>query len=511
MLNTQLPTTRYNKTDYPNLEDRGDGAPIPIAYGNLHGIIPTCINTATQVYMLCGHAIHAVDEVRDGKEGSVLVLNTDYTLNANKNQITFLSTPLLAATTVYYLAIEADYDISGANHEHYAKVNQGGGTGGFYTIDAGGVWNADTAHHLKAVIYGKESLGGTEKAYVWLGSGSAGWAAVGLRDHADRTRLGQKFTTGTKAFYITRIRLYPSKSGTPTGNIYASILSDITTGAEVQVGCDSQLAAIPATYKVAKIAWPQRAADSGLVADIEGAEKTGAPIVDGADMLEDLVVNRLGKASAILDATALADFKTNRTQVIKAYIDRDMTFGDALGKLEASLLFKLVPLHDGTYAPTVYAAGEPAGTPHFFDEHYLSFKMSRNFGGVKSIAKVRYDENPANQEFKAATVTSNVARFVYGISDTLDVETYLGADAEAAALAASYSGMYETPPLEVTFEVRGYGLNLVPGKDKVKLTRTHAAYAGGTLSGVLFRIVRITKKPSSVSTEIVCVKDDQTY
>jgi hypothetical protein len=229
-------------------------------------------------------------------------------------------------------------------------------------------------------------------------------------------------------------------------------------------------------------------------------------------MLEDLVVTRLGKTTAgLLDAAALADFKTNRAQVVKAYIDRDMTFGEILGKLEASLLFKFAPLHDGTYAPTVYAAGEPAGTPHFFDEHYLSFSMCRDSGAVKSIIKVKYDENPTNQEFKAATVSSNVAKFVYGINETQEVETYLADGTEAAALATSYSTMYETPPLEVTFEIRGYGLNLIPGRDKVKLTRTNAAYAGGTLAGVLFRITKLTKKPASASTEIVCVLDTQTY
>jgi hypothetical protein len=45
----------------------------------------------------------------------------------------------------------------------------------------------------------------------------------------------------------------------------------------------------------------------------------------------------------------------------------------------------------------------------------------------------------------------------------------------------------------------------------VKITRTRAAYAGGALSGVLFRITKITKKRGTASTEIVAVQDDQTY
>jgi hypothetical protein len=227
-------------------------------------------------------------------------------------------------------------------------------------------------------------------------------------------------------------------------------------------------------------------------------------------MLEDLVVTRLGKSAAILDATTLANFKAKRTQEIAAYIDRDITFGEIVGKLESSLLFKLIPLHDGTYAPIVYEAGEGAA-PHLRDEHFLSFSMKRNFSAVRSIVKIKYDENPGNNEFKVKEADSNVARFVYGTEETLEVETYLASSADAASLADDYLGMYEAPPLEITFEGRGYGLNLIPGRDKVKITRTNAAYAGGTLSGVLFRIVKITKKPASASTEIVAILDTQTY
>ena len=231
-------------------------------------------------------------------------------------------------------------------------------------------------------------------------------------------------------------------------------------------------------------------------------------------MLEDLVVNRIGRAASILDPTALADFRTKRTQTIAAYIDSDdKNFGDIVGKLEASLLFKFVPLHDGTYAPTVYADSDPAGVtpPHFFDEHFLSFSMRHDFSTIKNIIKIKYDENPGNNEFKVAEADSDVTKFVYGTEETLEVETYLKASAGAAWLAAAYLSMYETPPLEITFEVRGYGLDLNPGRNRVRITRTRAAYAGGVLNGILFRIIKITKKPATASTEIVAVLDAQTY
>jgi hypothetical protein len=507
MLNTQLPTTRYNKTTYANLEDRADGAPVPIAYGNLHDVMPTCINTSTQLFKLAEHAIHAIDEIRTDTE--TLVVTADYTADLPNAQFSLLATPYLAANTTYYLVIEADYVVSGTDHLHLKQFGATYANGSIWAIDGSSVWSADTAHDLRFQIYGKKTLDGQEQIKVKNNVGTA--TNIGLRDAATRTRLAQSFKTGATGFYATRVNVWISKTGAPAGNVRVSILSAYTP-AEVQLGAKSAEYVIGTTGNTARFFFPLRAEVSNLACDIEGVEKTGAPIVDGADMLEDLVVTRLGKTTAgLLDAAALADFKTNRAQVVKAYIDRDMTFGEILGKLEASLLFKFAPLHDGTYAPTVYAAGEPAGTPHFFDEHYLSFSMCRDSGAVKSIIKVKYDENPTNQEFKAATVSSNVAKFVYGINETQEVETYLADGTEAAALATSYSTMYETPPLGVTFEIRGYGLNLIPGRDKVKLTRTNAAYAGGTLAGVLFRITKLTKKPASASTEIVCVLDTQTY
>jgi hypothetical protein len=509
MLNIALPKTHYNTADYPSLEERADGAPVPIAYGAIADVVPVCINTSTQVYQLAGHAIHDVTEVRT-PDGVVLVLNTDYTLNAGKNQLTLLATPYLAANTTYYIVVEADYAVSGSDYLRLV-TKDAYANGQVFSIDGSDVWTGDAGHDLMFKVYGKESLGGSEAVMVNNGN-QPNSGMIALRNAAARTRLAQSFKTpASKSFYVTRIQLFVRKTGAPSGSVRVAILSAYTP-AEVQVGIKSTASVIPTGTSAPRfIAFPQRATDSGLVCDIEGAEKSGAAIVDGADLLEDLVVTRLEKSSSILDAAALADFKANRTQAVKAYVDRDTTFGDILGKLESSLLFKFVPLHDGTYAPTVYAAGEPAGTPHFFDEHYLSFSMRRDFSAVKSIVKVKYDENPSNQEFKVSAADSNVARFVYGTEETQEVETCLADGTEAAALAASYLGMYETPPLEVTFEIRGYGLNLVPGKDKVKLTRTHAAYAGGTLAGVLFRITKLTKRPATASTEIVCVLDTQTY
>ena len=595
MLNIKLPKTRYKwaagvAPNYPNLEERADGAPIPIAYGDLHDVVPVCIDTVDHVYKIADHAIHSLDEVRTDTE---TLDPGDYTPDLAIAEFTLdKETPFLESGTTYYFVLDADCSVDAAKHLHLKRYDAavcGYGDGSIWTFDSGAnTWTADAAHDLRFWVWGRETLDGPEtiqvnnSRHIWPNETQE------FKDTAATAQLGQSFKTGGTAFYCTRIQVWyikaPSGGVWTAGYIRVSIASDLGPPL-VQIGSTS-LDASAENY-ADPFLFPLRGdMSSNLLCDIEGATITGATahravsgniatigtgavhglivgsnvvisgmadatydgtftvkavpdilhftytlvhadegetadtggtwvgaVVIGADMLEDLVVNRIGKSLSILDAAALLDFKTNRRQAIATYIDYDMTFGEIVGKLEASLLFKLVPLQDGTYAPTIYANSDPLGVtpPHFFDEHFLSFSMRHDFSAIKNIIKIKYDENPDNDEFKVSEADSDVARFVYGIEETLEVESYLKASAGAAWLAAAYLSMYETPPLEITFEVRGYGLDLNPGRNRVKITRTRAAYAGGAISGVLFRIIKITKKPATASTEIVAVLDTQTY
>ena len=537
MLNIKLPKTRYKKAagvppNYPNLEDRADGAPIPIAYGDLHNVVPVCIEVLAQTYKIAGHAIHAIDQVRiEAEVLDPLATPPDYTVDLPNGELSIPSTPFLSAGVTYYLVLEVDYPVDPVNHLDVLGFNNVYANGNFFSIADTGIWTSWPTLDLRFLISGYSTFPGPviviDNRQENITPPPA-WTNVNLRGENWNDRIAQSFKP-TVDFYCTGICVwfYKGYMWNSGYNIRVSILSTAPVPlsnpplpAEVQVGASSAWYALQSQWG-AHMKFPFRTESANLLCDIEGAPSlisgsgSGAsPIIDGADMLEDLVVNKLGKnpIPPILDATALANFKAKRTQEIAAYIDcDDMTFGDIVGKLESSLLFKLVPLQDQTYVTTVYEADVAEVRPHFFDEHFLSFSMRHDFAAVKSIIKVKYDENPSNDEFKVAEVDSDVAKFVYGMEETLEVETYLKQEADAATLASDYLGMYETPPLEITFEIRGYGLDLIPGRDKVKITRTRAVYTGGVLNDVLFRIVKITKRPATASTEIVCIKDDQTY
>jgi len=523
MLNIIIPKEHYNATATPLLEERADGAVVPVAIGDIHNIIPVCIDTVDQVYEICGHPIHDVTEVRSS-DGIILADPADYTLNVDNNQIELKATPLLAAGTKYYFVVRVDYGMDPNNHLSFIRKD-GYAAHSLYTIDNTGQWTiGPSGHNLQFKIFGKISLDGTESIMVNNG-GAPNSGFIGLNDALVRTRIGQSFTPAT-AFYATRIRLYFTKQGAPTGNVYVAILSDYkesggpgTPAADIQIGVESTATVIPTgvgpsgTAQTPKfMLFPQRAEVNGVVVDIEGAEKGGSAIVDGADAIQYLIETVLGKSPASIDPSCLSDLGSGRLWDIKIWLDKDTTFGAVVGKLESSLLFKLVPLLDGTYCTVVYGGGEDSNTPHFTDEDYLSFNLRYDWSALKSKVVIKYDEDAGGQMgFKVEEVTSDFARFFYESEETLEVETYHRTQPGAAWLSGELSGMYETPPIIAEFEVHGWGLDLIPGRDKVSLTRGRAGYAGGTLNDELFRIIKLIKKPGTSTVVITAQLDTQTY
>jgi len=249
--------------------------------------------------------------------------------------------------------------------------------------------------------------------------------------------------------------------------------------------------------------FPVRNEDETLVCDVKSPDPE---LNRSATIIPNLIENVMGKATGLLDATELANLATDRTQVLKMFIDHETTFGDVLGKLEAGQLWKWIRLNDGTYGTVVGEAGEPANTPHFRDQDFLSFKMELDQDDITQAVTVLYDEDPVVGDFKSASASSDVAKFFYMREDSMEVETFLSSGTDAATLAADYLARFEVPIITAIFEVHAKGIELLPWRDKVKLTRTRAAYAGGTLAGVLFRIVKMVKKPETNAVEITaCV------
>ena len=83
----QMPPNKYWSSNYPNLDERFEGAPIPIVYGQIDKAVPVCIDTTINKFKLADHEIMSIDAVYiNGEE------TTDYTADLTNGEFTITAT-----------------------------------------------------------------------------------------------------------------------------------------------------------------------------------------------------------------------------------------------------------------------------------------------------------------------------------------------------------------------------------------------------------------------------------
>jgi hypothetical protein len=497
MLRINLPRRRYNTSDYPYVSTANIGHVIPIGYGTFTDLVPIEINTNTHRYKIVDHAIATLSRVATATKDP-LILDTDYFECLTVGEFRLNTNCKLIAGTTYYFSVSADYAIGtdyigmGQNFDLYAD-------GVSYSVNGSSAW-APTVNALRFCLWGKQTIGGAEEIVASNTTDDEETAALDLRDAAARTKVGQSFKV-TVSSYPSKIHFYGiTKTVTPpVGNVWVTLYEEVSPESTIGV-LSEEKTVLQITGGEVELAFNDSyTAGEPTECDIV----THSPAVEHiADLLPDVIEHIMGKNPAILDATALANLATDRTQHVELHLADTITFGEFLAKLEAGQMWKLIPKQDGTYLTEVYEAGEPANTPHFRDDDFLSFKMELDVGSIKQAVTVFYNQDEVVGDFAAVQVSSQIARFFYMNESELEVETYLKDLADADALADSYLARFEVPIIRIVFEVHGWAVDLLPGRDKVKITRTRAAYAGGTLSGVLFRIEKLVKRPETNTVEI---------
>ncbi|GAH02164.1 unnamed protein product, partial [marine sediment metagenome] len=209
--------------------------------------------------------------------------------------------------------------------------------------------------------------------------------------------------------------------------------------------------------------YPQRGAEEGaddvaeVLVDAKGYINSDDLYMEkGADILEFILKHRLKVDDSNINAAAFTAFAAARTQVLSIYLDSEQSFGQFVGKLEATLLFKFESNLDREIIPICYVAGEPGGTPHLKDEDLKDFSSERVFD-VKQKIQVLYNRNPLTSEFLIKETESKIAEYFYKNKETLQVETFLWDGDDAIALAQSYSLLYEKPRHWINFTTGSAG------------------------------------------------------
>ncbi|MBA7702805.1 hypothetical protein ES703_111579 [subsurface metagenome] len=88
----------------------------------------------------------------------------------------------------------------------------------------------------------------------------------------------------------------------------------------------------------------------------------------------------------------------------------------------------------------------------------------------------------------------------------MTTKTFLRERSEAETLAQLYLDMVKVPEKKVHIELSIVGFDMYPSQ-KVKLWRSVADAAGGSLNGVLYRIMKTDKNLSNGLVKLECVKD----
>lgn len=532
MLKVYLPKYKYWTSVYPNLESGAEGRPIPERWGDLHNVTPICIDTTTGKYKVANASasrkIKAIDAVY--ADDKTLTVTDDYTVDLTNGEFTIETTPVLQANTTYYIVFESDITINGTDYLAFAQNLDGAyADGTMFYIDGSNNWS-DQSKDLYFKVLVRDSIGGDEYALVdyysqsEIGAWTGNWNwGCELRKAAASTKIAQSFKTPATGgpWYLSRVFVDISAAGAPSASRTTKAYIISSYGPEVRIGAKS--------YRIEDYEaqgggapFPQRGESSEVRCDMRGYCKSdGTTLIDTlADWMSDVYVNLLGGSASALNATDLTALAAARTQEIALDLSEEKQFQEILQVAEAGQLWKLLPSLAGDYALRYYASGEPAGTPHLFNEHISNFKMKRIWKNVFQTVKVKYDKDPTTGDWKIAEETSDVAQYVYNNQETLEVETMLKDAADGTQLAEDYLGTdagsssrqyYECPTRLAEFDVcAGYGFNLIPSQ-KVKLTLTRADYAGGSMSGVLFRILKVSKGTPLGGSHVEAVLDSMTY
>jgi hypothetical protein len=517
MLNIAIPKTHYNGIANLLLEERADGACVAIAIGDIHNVIPFCINTTTLVYQLCGHPIHDVTRVRTS-DGTVLTTPADYAINADKNEIT----------------LTAPHDPSGL------------------VVDIEGAETADSPHSL--ILNGADAL-------LYL---------VETVLDKDPLLLDPAYLADLKTDRIQEVKVWLDKDDMTFGNVVGKLessllfkmvpLLDGTYGTVVYEGgipantpsfTDEDYLSFSLRYdwtavkhKIAvkydedvsaQMGFKVEEASSDLARLFYGSEDTLEVetylVTNTSTINRDGAVTHGGTYAGRFDVDDTDNTVALLQEIIltpgaeytlsfwhRTPVGRTLAWGIRDGTLGAGGNVFLTPaatwqvpylwnLRPGTGGWVQYTL--------VFNAHAAYANYVIQFGNALNVSSMASSSVYVDDLSILATIGA-VEMLTDGGLENWDDATHLTDWYEhhpnsASLLAADYLGMYETPPIIAEFEVHGWGLDLIPGRDKVILTRARAGYAGGVLNGELFRINRLVKKPGTSTVVITAQLDSQTY
>jgi len=546
MWNKNLPRNHFLKSNFAHLEASAEGQPMALNWGVIKNFTPVCRDTVALEYQFNDGAVDRIDKVT--ADGKVLVVDVDYT-DLGDGAIrwgtdppgTSELTPSLYRDIEYFLVIESDYPI-GAN---YLGFGQSGGEGGYangkqWYMDENNVWTefslvGRNTTDMILDIRGNETImpdfQGGESLRIKYPASEDNWKpwneGFKLRDENAHTKIAQSFkiTDAGGPWYAVVVwcRVDKTRYLVGSGTTRAYFTSSVGGLPGIRIGAKSRQMWLTQHVEAGFFfdqregrpgETPETATPPNILVDFRGrkyAVPPATPIFIGTvgKIIPDAYVNIL--KGELADLGDLTDLET-LPQTLAIPLESEISFGSLVDKLEAGQQFKMVWNLDGKFTLKVFTDDEPIDVLKLFDEDMMEFKSFRKLTGcVFGKVRVGYDMDLALGEYKFAEAKSDIASLIYRCEETLLFETFLDVASDAQTLANVRMGQVEFPAHIISFNLSGgKGSDKIPG-DKIKVYRTHADYTGGTMPGVLFRIISIAPNFSNDTVAVTAQLDTQTY
>ncbi len=497
-------TTAFDIITFPYMDPAWEGKAIPTGYGSKEDVQPVLIDSRNLDYKICIRELDSIDEVRAG--GIPLTEDVEYETDLPDGEFTLNGCPWLAGGTTYYLVISTEdvWGIDPLNHIRF-MVDDGAGyaDGQLFEIKLGDFWTG-AAKDVNFQLISKEADAVTANESL-LVSFLAGSDNLGLKDIIGRFKLGQSFEFAGVDQKIVKIKFQVKKIGVPVGNLRIEIHSDkVGTRVGGWATIDMEDIATGGDY-----AWHEFE-----FIDYDGSKEIEADFTTGDDtareILEHALEHLMNMNMDLIDEDLMDDLEAKRTEILGVFLDQDITGEGFVNKLGITSAFHFVPLPGGTFGPIVFAAGEPADTPHLFDEDYISFKQQREPENVILSVVIKYGQDPISGEWLQVKRTSTTSGILYGATEILELETWLTSKADAETLGDLILGTVEQPKKKLFITLSVIGFTMYPGQ-KIKVWRTRADNDSGVFNGVLYRIIKMVANSSNGTVSMECWRDTQSY
>jgi len=220
-----------------------------------------------------------------------------------------------------------------------------------------------------------------------------------------------------------------------------------------------------------------------------------------SEIARELLHSFAGAAAGDVDGTAFADAHADAPQELSVYLPSPRTLASILNtnedgqpSLERSVNGAVLQSRAGLWTARVWDHTYDASTlPALRKEDVAAFEPSPRLERFYTGTRVHYARDPRYDTWSQAAKAMTATQLLTGVTDELQVYTFLRAAGDAEVMADRYRFVQQFAETEVDFLERGATLALVDAGSRVLVTYAPAPHATGAYTDRAFELVRLER------------------